>query len=103
MKTIHLLVGFIGYESDDIIAAYESKDDADQEAQRLNDLKALRPEDLEDIEGETDEEFYERMEELNVKEKEWRSKFPKGVSPHYDCFEVREITFYPSGAKTSCT
>lgn len=99
MKTIHLLVGFIGYESDDIIAAYESKDDADQEAQHLNDLKALKPEWDKDIATMSDDE----LDEMNSREKEWRSKFPKGVSPHYDCFDVHDITFYPSGAKTSCT
>lgn len=85
-RTIYLLKGWTCYESDDLIAAYESKSDADAEAARLNALLLERPTHPPDIHGSEEE-----WEQYDTAHNVWAAKFPAKDLASCGGFEVLEL------------
>lgn len=94
-STIYILKGWTCYEDDDLIAAYESKSEADAEAARLNKLRQEQPiaPDLHDSEEEWGQYYAVRGA--------WVTRFPEQHLASCDGFDVRELDFI-AAAKPAC-
>ena len=82
---IFILIGNTDYETDDIVAAYESKEAADADAAFLNDLLKARPS-CSHIDGSA-----AAWERYHRAENRWKRKFPRPDITSCDYFSVREI------------
>lgn len=87
-KYIWILCGETSYERDDVICAYEDKDEAETEKTRLNLLLTKKPQSPSKSSSDDDWDRYD------AKVKAWEKRFPGGNMGYLSCcdgFNVFEL------------
>jgi acyl-CoA synthetase (NDP forming) len=102
VRTVWLVRGWTSYESDDVIAAYESEQDANAAVAKLSELRKLQPQ---CPATEDSEEVWNRYER---KRDRWVKQFPSQELAHCDGFSAMELPLHsandqaqPAAEKTS--
>jgi hypothetical protein len=88
VRTVWLVRGWTSYESDDVIAAYESENDANAAVVKLSELRRLEPQcpAMEDS-----EEVWNRYERKKAK---WAKQFPSPELSHCDGFSAMALPLH---------
>lgn len=86
-RTIWLVRVWTSYESDDIVAAYESKEEAEAASKKLSELLQKHPKT-----PESDDE--KEWEDYDRKQAQWVNKFPSPELAYCDGFSEIELTLH---------